>query len=183
MLVFISHSRQNSGAALKLADELTRRGFNVWLDLRKLDSGAGWEQRVSDAVRQSRAFVFLIGPPTPSDKWMPTDRWQQYEWKRVIEEEHYLDPSISLVPVLIGAPEIPGFLSVRPSISVAETAIDFIAVADFVVHAIENPSENVDEGKLGRAREAREQAMREYRRYLADLARDEVTLAGLRALK
>jgi len=51
------------------------------------------------------------------------------------------------------------------------------------VHAIENPSENVDEGKLGRAREAREQAMREYRRYLADLARDEVTLAGLRALK
>jgi hypothetical protein len=107
MLVFISHSRQNSGAALKLADELTRRGFNVWLDLRELDSGAGWEQRVSDAVRQSRAFVFLIGPPTPSDKWMPTDRWQQYEWKRVIEEEHYLDPSISLVPVLIGAPEIP----------------------------------------------------------------------------
>jgi hypothetical protein len=34
MNVFISHSRQNGGAALKLYERLSQRGLQAWLDTR-----------------------------------------------------------------------------------------------------------------------------------------------------
>jgi len=101
MAVFISHSRQNSGAALKLSDELARRGVETWLDLRELESGLDWNRKVAEAVRNAAGFVFIIGPDGPAD------RWQRYEWQQVVEEEYYLDSSKALVPVLIGQAEMP----------------------------------------------------------------------------
>jgi len=56
MTVFISHSRQNGSAALKLYERLSQRGVQAWLDLRELDSGEDWNQRVAAADLSPRGF-------------------------------------------------------------------------------------------------------------------------------
>src|SRR5580704_14341009 len=105
MYVFISHSRVNSSAAFRLCDELRNRNADTWLDSRDLEAGVEWEQAVSSAIQGAAGFVFLIGPPGGAG-----DRWQTFEWQQVVEHEYYLDPSKPLIPVLIGAPDLPGFL-------------------------------------------------------------------------
>lgn len=87
MTVFLSHSRQNGGAALKLGDQLTQLGVEVWLDLRELEAGGDWQARVSEAIRSSSGFVFLIGPAAEPDQG------QRFEWQQITEQEFYLDPS------------------------------------------------------------------------------------------
>ena len=176
MNVFISHSRQNGGAALKLCDKLSGSGLKVWLDTLELDSGADWNPRVADAIREADAFVFLVGPgATP-------DRGQQFEWQQVTEHEYYLDPQKPLVPVVIGNAEIPGFLRARQTLQVDESSIDFEALAAKIAQAMQNPDGTVDLEKLERGRVAREQALQGLKEYSLALERDDVKRAALRGL-
>ncbi len=163
-LVFISHSRQNSGAALKLCDELRRRGVKTWLDVRELDSGANWNDKVAEAIRTANAFVFLIGPPGS------IDQWQKFEWQHVAEQELYLDPSKPLIPVLIGDTEIPGFLKTRVAIHADESRIHFRAIVDRVLGALKEPKKTIDENSVKRGRAARLEALERLREYSRDQA-------------
>ncbi|MBE2271842.1 MAG: toll/interleukin-1 receptor domain-containing protein, partial [Anaerolinea sp.] len=47
--VFISYSRKNQPYARMLADELLRRGFDVWIDDR-IDYGEDWEDVIWKAL-------------------------------------------------------------------------------------------------------------------------------------
>ena len=176
MKVFISHSRQNGSAALKLCDRLGPRGIGTWLDLRELDSGADWRPRVAQAIHDADGFAFLIGPgSTP-------DQFQRFEWQHITEGEYYLDPDTPLVPVLIGDAELPGFLRTRRALQVDPSSIDFDALADQVAKALSTPGETVDQEKLERGREARKQALESLKVYSQDLEQEDVKRAGLRGL-
>ena len=163
MHVFISHSRQNGGAALKLCDLLVERGCQAWLDVRELTGGSDWSEAVTEAIRSANGFVFLVGPPGSAD------RWQRFEWQKVAENEFYLDPDKPLVPIVIGDAELPGFLNTRQALRVGEAAIDFDALADRVVASLQNPAATVDAEKLARGREARRRAIEELKEYSREL--------------
>jgi hypothetical protein len=180
VLVFISHSRENAGAALKLCDALNSRGVISWLDLREIDTGVDWNAKVAEAIQGADAFVFLIGPPGS------TDSGQRYEWQRIAEGEYYLDPSKALIPIVIGDvgdAGMPGFLKAHKSILVESSNIDFEAIADQVARAIYNPADTVDPEKLKRGREARNQALKSLREYSQSLGEEDVKRAGLRGIK
>lgn len=177
MPVFISHSRQNASAALKLCNELNHRNVETWLDVLDLESGAKWEERVSDAIRTAEALIFVMGPGED------IDTGQRFELQQVVEHEFYLESAKPLIPVLIGSVEIPGFLRVRKSITLDPASMDFAAAAAAVVTALGSPLDTMDEEKLQRGRDAREHALKNLREYVADLGIDDVKLAGLRALK
>ena len=177
MNVFISHSRENAGAALKLCDALVSRSVKTWLDLREIESGADWNAKVAEAIQGADAFVFLIGPSGPNDQG------QRYEWQRIVEEEYYLDPTKALIPIVIGDAEMPGFLKARQAIIVDSPKIDFEAIADRIAKAIHNPADTVDPVKLQRGREARDQALKSLREYSKSLGEEDVKRAGLRGLK
>jgi TIR domain len=177
MRVFISHSRENDGAAYKLSEALLKHSIEPWLDLRELEADAEWNQKVRDAIQGSDAFVFLIGPPGPND------RWQQFEWDQIIWGEYYLDPSKALVPVVIGDAELPGFLRTRRVIQVEASAIDFESLAGKIADAVQKPGENIDPEKLELGRRAREQAMKNLREYTREQEERDAKRAGLRALK
>ena len=100
MSVFISHSRQNASAALKLCNELNRRNVPTWLDVLDLESGVEWTAKVAEAIRASTALVFVLGPGNE------TDRGQQFELRQVVEEEFYLDSTRPLIPGVIGDAEL-----------------------------------------------------------------------------
>jgi hypothetical protein len=172
--VFISHSRANSSTALRLSDELAKRNVETWLDLRDLPPGEDWEPGVSSAIRSAAGFVFVIGPPGPND------RGQTFEWQQIVENEYYLDPSKPLIPVLIGEPEMPGFLKARHSLVLAGSFGD---VADEIVSALKNPATSVDEGKLELGREARKRALKSFQEYTQALSEEDIKRAGLRTAK
>lgn len=176
-MIFISHSRQNSGAALRLCDELESRGVKTWLDLRELPSGLGWNEKVAEAVRASAAILFLIGPPGAEDQY------QRFEWGQVVEEEFYLDPARTLIPVLIGSAELPGFLKTRHALRVPETGLDFAVLAQQVQQALEKPEETIDRDQLERGRAARLKAQENLSQYVRELEERDIKQAGLRSLK
>lgn len=176
MHVFISHSRTNSSAAFRLCQELGKRNVETWLDVRDLEPGAEWNQAVTSAIQSAAGVVFLIGPDSG-------DRGQTFEWQQVVNHEYYLDPSKPLIPVLIGEPEIPGFLKTRQSLVLGDTPSSCAEVADRIVHALQNPAIGVDEKKLELGREARRRALESFREYSQVLGEEDAKRAGLRAVE
>ncbi len=177
MHLFISHSRENSSAAFRLCDELRRRGVETWLDVRDLEPGAEWDKSVVLAIQASNGFVFVIGPPGPGD------RWQTFEWQQIVDLEYYLDSSKPLIPVLIGEPDLPGFLRTRQSVALVDTSASFEHVADEIVSALKNPATSVDQKKLELSRQARRQALENFREYSQTLAKEDIKRVGVRAVE
>ena len=174
MHVFVSHSRENSSAAFRLCEELGKRNIKTWLDVRDLEPGLEWNRSVMEAIRSAAGFVFLIGPAGA------TDRYQSFEWQQVIEDEFYLDPSKPLIPVLIGDPEIPGFLKTRHTLHLKDTRDSLEGVADLVLKAIADPSASVDETKLKLGHEVRLQALESLREYSKAIGEEDLKRAATR---
>lgn len=177
MTVFISHSRQNGSAALKLYERLSQRGVAAWLDIRELDAGEDWNPRVAAAIESAEAFVVLVGPGAQPDQS------QRFEWQQITEHEFYLDASKPMIPVVIGSPEIPGFLRTRQALTVDPASIDFDSLADRIATALGSPESNIDLDQLERGRQARLRAIESLKEYSLDLEREDVKHAALRGIK
>ncbi len=177
MTVFISHSRQNGSAALKLCERLSQRGVHAWLDTLELDSGEDWNQRVAAAIEAAGAFVVLVGPGAEPD------RSQRFEWQEITDHEFYLDAKKPMIPVVIGSTEIPGFLRTRSALTVNPSSIDFDSLAERIAEALGKPEATIDPVQLERGRDAREQAVKSLQEYSFELEREDVKRASLRAIK
>lgn len=177
MQLFISHSRVNSSAALRLCEELRKRHVETWLDVRDLQPAAEWEKSVRSAIQGASGFVFVIGPPGPAD------RWQSFEWQQIVNQEYYLDPSKLLIPVLIGNPDVPGFLKIRPALVLQDTPDSCKKVAGKIEDALKNPAIWVDKPKLELGRQARQQALESFRQYSQTLEEEDIKRAGIRAVE
>jgi hypothetical protein len=177
MNVFISHSRQNGGAALKLHERLSARGVSAWLDTLELDAGEDWSQRVATAIETAGAFIVLVGPGAEPDQS------QRFEWQQITEHEFFLDASKPMVPVVIGSPEIPGFLRTRQALVVEPSAIDFDGLADRIAAVLGTPDATIDQEQLERGRAARQRAIESLKEYSQYLETEDVKRAALRSLK
>jgi hypothetical protein len=177
MNVFISCSRQNSSAALKLNEGLRERGVAAWLDMREINAGEDWNQRVAAAIEAAGAFVVLVGPGAEPD------RSQRFEWQQITDHEFYLDANKPMIPVVIGSTEIPGFLRTRTAIFVNPSSIDFDSLAEQIAEAQGKPGATIDTVQLERGRDAREQAIKSFKEYSLELEREDVKRAGLRGIK
>lgn len=177
MNVFISYSRKNGSAALKLCERLSQRGVAAWLDMRELRADEDWNQRVAAAIEAAEAFVVLVGPGAE------LDRSQRFEWQQITDHEYYLDATKPMIPVVIGSTEIPGFLRTRNALAVNPSSIDFDSLADRIAEALGKPDATIDPVQLERGRQAREQAVKSLKEYSLELEREDVKRAGLRGLK
>jgi hypothetical protein len=177
MHVFISHSRANGSAAFRLCEELRKRKVETWLDARDLAPGVEWDQGVISAIQSADGFVFLIGPQGPGD------RWQTFEWQQIVNHEYYLDPAKPLIPVLIGNPDVPGFLKTRQSLVLGNTPEACADVADEIERALQNPAISVDTTKLELGRQARRNAIESLREYSQVLEKEDIKRAGIRVLE
>ena len=177
MSVFISHSRQNGSAALKLYGRLSQRGVQAWLDTCELNAGEDWNRRVAEAIEAAEAFVVLVGPGPE------LDRYQRFEWQQITDHEFYLDAKKPMIPVVIGSTEMPGFLRTRHALTVDPSSIDFDSLAERIAEALGKPDATIDPEQLKRGRDAREQAVKSLEQYSLELEREDVKRAGLRGLK
>ncbi|MEK7277268.1 MAG: TIR domain-containing protein [Chloroflexota bacterium] len=60
--IFISYSRKDIEFVDWLHQELTSRGYDVWLDREDIGAGDSWRKQISQGIRESPIFVLVISP-------------------------------------------------------------------------------------------------------------------------
>lgn len=98
--VFVSHSRADTGIALKLANRLRAAGFEAWID-EYARPGPRWQDLIRDQLDAADAFVLLIGSEPSA--------WTRFELSEVLKRA-WADNSKIVLPVLIGPAHLPGYL-------------------------------------------------------------------------
>lgn len=67
--VFISYSRKNQEYARRLAEDIRKHGFDVWIDDR-IDSGERWWATIVNAIEVCSAFVVIMSPYSEGSEWV-----------------------------------------------------------------------------------------------------------------
>ncbi len=61
--IFISYGRKDAELpAHKLAEDLTKRGHEVWIDKEQIKTGKSWEEQIENAILESDIFISLLSP-------------------------------------------------------------------------------------------------------------------------
>ncbi|MBN1120886.1 MAG: toll/interleukin-1 receptor domain-containing protein [Anaerolineae bacterium] len=87
-LVFVSYARRDESTAMRIADDLIGRQFNVWIDQLRIRPGDRWDRTIQQALMTSTVMLLILtGESCCSDN--------------VADEYHYfLQNKKTIVPVL-----------------------------------------------------------------------------------
>jgi hypothetical protein len=67
--VFISYAHANKRYAVRLAEELRTRRFEVWIDT-DLRHGERWPEKLEQAVRDCAALIVIMTPEAEASEWV-----------------------------------------------------------------------------------------------------------------
>lgn len=67
--IFISYSRTDTTYAMSLADDMERRGFNVWIDREGIHHGSDWFRKIEQAIAHADAVVVIMTPESEQSEW------------------------------------------------------------------------------------------------------------------
>jgi len=70
--VFISYSHKDTNYAHRLADELQKKGIDVWIDER-LDYGSTWPQEIQKQLDSCSAFIVIMSPRSYESEWVQNE--------------------------------------------------------------------------------------------------------------
>ena len=60
--IFISHTSEEDGAAVRIAEKLREAGFQPWIDNWNCAGGGRFQREIDEGIEGSGAFAVLIGP-------------------------------------------------------------------------------------------------------------------------
>ncbi len=98
--VFISYSHDDQPYARALADDLLRRGFDVWIDDR-IDFGDRWFRVIVEAIRACAAFLVIMTPEAEQSEWVE---------REILLAQREKKP---LFPVLLRGQEFPLLITIQ----------------------------------------------------------------------
>jgi formylglycine-generating enzyme required for sulfatase activity len=70
--IFISYSRKDKVYAQRLAEDIRRHGFDVWIDER-IDYGDRWWRTIVEAINDCAAFVVVMSPHAEKSEWVESE--------------------------------------------------------------------------------------------------------------
>lgn len=93
--VFVSYSRDDDAAVLKLVQDLRSAGVNVWLDQTDIPSGRRWDEAIEQALAACEQVIVVLSETSVSSQ-------------NVMDEVSYaIDEGKRVIPVIIRACRIP----------------------------------------------------------------------------
>jgi hypothetical protein len=105
--VFLSYASEDYITAEKLYDFLSSNGFTVWMDKKKLLPGQRWDSEIQLNLRKADFIILLLSEIAVSKRG-----YIQREFKKAVTYcEEKLESDIYIIPVKIGACQIPDNLS------------------------------------------------------------------------
>ncbi len=86
---FVAYSRDDSGFALKLANDLRHAGADVWIDQLDILPGEPWDRAVQQALQDCGAMIVILSPASvASDNVMDEVNSAREDRKRIIPIIH-----------------------------------------------------------------------------------------------
>lgn len=102
--IFLSYSHADHVFATRLAEGLRGSGHEVWTDAERMAAGQPWRDAVDAALSQADSCVVLISRSTSAPEGNTSAEWSEIQdavWRR---------PDLKVVPVVLGAAQLPPFL-------------------------------------------------------------------------
>lgn len=96
--VFLSYAREDTTAALRIAEALRSNGIDVWFDQSELRGGDGWDQKIRKQIKECAIFIALISERTE----LRQEGYFRLEWKLAAERTHLMVAGTPfLLPVVV----------------------------------------------------------------------------------
>ncbi|HWN67828.1 MAG TPA: toll/interleukin-1 receptor domain-containing protein [Haliangium sp.] len=105
--VFVSHSSVDKPWVRALSGDLARYGVSVWVDEEQIRPGAAIVDALEQALEVCRAVALVVAPESMASGWV------REEYHRAVALALRKDRPLQLIPVLLRAAELPGFLASR----------------------------------------------------------------------
>lgn len=67
--VFLSYSNEDRPWATEFASALKDAGVKTWFDAHELKPGERWQEKIEEALRDSRIFVLILSPEGLQSPW------------------------------------------------------------------------------------------------------------------
>jgi len=92
--VFLSYAREDVAEAVRLYEELSAKGLDVWLDKESLLPGQNWKSTIRREIRERRYFIAVL-----SHKSLSKRGYVQKELKEALDVlEEYPASSVFIIP-------------------------------------------------------------------------------------
>jgi hypothetical protein len=131
MQIFISYSRVDKAFALRLADDLRRSGYGVWIDIQNIPHGVQWDREVEKGLETSDVMLVLLSPTSSASENVKD------EWNYFIEKKR------RIIPVMIQPNDVPFRLSRRQRVDFVSKTYE-MAFPD-LLKALEESSDREEE--------------------------------------
>src|ERR1039457_1447576 len=96
--VFLSYAREDTAAALRIAEALRSHGIDVWFGQSELRGGDGWDQKIRRQIKECAIFIALISERTEQRH----EGYFRLEWKLAVERTHLMVAGAPfLLPVVV----------------------------------------------------------------------------------
>jgi len=96
--VFLSYAREDTAAALRIAEALRSHGVEVWFDQSELQGGDAWDAKIRNQVRECALFIPIISARTQERH----EGYFRLEWKLAVDRTHLMLEGVPfLAPVVI----------------------------------------------------------------------------------
>ncbi|MCP4429273.1 MAG: toll/interleukin-1 receptor domain-containing protein, partial [Chloroflexi bacterium] len=71
--IFLSHARQDAEFAHRLAADLSRHEWEVWIAPDSIRSGEGWVDAINRGLAESGIFLLVLTPDAVNSKWVHSE--------------------------------------------------------------------------------------------------------------
>jgi dihydroorotase-like cyclic amidohydrolase len=84
--IFLSYSRTDRDFAGKLATELRRRGFRVFLDTSDIDPGDNFVSKLMKEIKRSTAIIALVSENYSLSRWGQAELYSGIAGNKVVTD-------------------------------------------------------------------------------------------------
>ena len=80
--LFVSYARGDKAAALALVRALEAAGFEVFIDLERLEFGEAWQAQLSASIAAADSVLWLVTPASLASRWCQWELHEVERWRR-----------------------------------------------------------------------------------------------------
>jgi hypothetical protein len=139
--VFISHAKEDTQFAHRLADDLRRLGVQVWIAPESILGGEGWVSAIERGLEESSHMVVVLTPAALESRWVKKETDVAIAWERKgLIQLIPLDVEPCKAPPLLGSYQMVSF---RPDYDAGLSQL--AGILDVRVTSVELPEIEIPE--------------------------------------
>lgn len=133
--LFLSHSSDDGGFALKLADDLNVLEVDIWIDKWEIEGGDSLFEKINEGIEQSKYIALMFS------KSFITKKWSSAEVRAAFSKEVSTGHKL-IIPIILESVDLPALLRDKLYISFEGNYYESLTRLAGIIHGI--PSSEID---------------------------------------